>query len=64
MPASEFVKRYYVMALLAGIVSAVLAIRLEPFKSNFFLAILAGAAVGVTCAMIEVAVRSIAKKLR
>jgi hypothetical protein len=51
------------MALVAGISSAVLATRLELFKSNFPLAILAGAAVGVICAMIEVATRSIAKKL-
>jgi hypothetical protein len=62
MSASEFLKRNVVLGVV-GVISAVLATRLEPFKSNFSLAVLAGAAVGVICAMIEVAIRSIAKKL-
>jgi uncharacterized membrane protein len=62
MPASEFLKRNIVLGIV-GVVSAVLVTRLEVFKSNFPLAILAGFAVGVICTMIEVAARSIAKKL-
>jgi hypothetical protein len=62
MAASEFLKRYYVVALAAGILSAVLATQFEPFKSSFPLAILAGVAVGVTGAMIVVVTRSIAKR--
>lgn len=62
MPVIESFKRN--VALVAvGVISAVLVTRLEPFKSNFSLAVFAGAAVGVICAMIEVATRSIAKKL-
>jgi hypothetical protein len=64
MSASEFLKKGYVVALVAGVLSAVVATRLEPFKSSFTLAIVAGAVVGSICAMIEVAVRSIAKRLR
>jgi sensor histidine kinase regulating citrate/malate metabolism len=62
MPVIDSFKRN--VALVAvGVISAVLVTRVEPFKSNFSLAVIAGAAVGVLCAMIEVATRSIAKKL-
>ena len=63
MPASELLKRYYFVPLVAGSLSAVLTTQFEPFKSHFSLAILAGFAVGVICTMIEVSARSIAKKL-
>lgn len=62
MTAVEFLKRVVVPGVV-GVASAVLVTLLEPFKSNFPLAVLAGAGVGVICAMIEVAIRSVTKKL-
>ena len=61
MSMSEIVKRNVVLGVV-GVVSAILATRLEPFKSNFVFAILAGAGVGVVFAMIESAARSMTKK--
>lgn len=58
MSVNEFLKFGVV-----GVISAVLVTRLEPFKSDFPLAVLAGAAVGVISAMVEMATRSIAKRL-
>lgn len=64
MSMSKFLKRNHVVAVIAGVLSAVLTTRFEPFRSNFYLAILAGIAVGIASAMIVVAIRDVAQKLK
>ena len=64
MAVNEITKRFSVVAFVAGVFSAVLATRIEPFKSNFALAILGTFAVGITCGLFEVAARGVVRKLK
>jgi len=56
--AKEFLKKNVAFVIVG--VASVVFVRVEPFRSNFFLAVLAGFAVGLICAAGEAAVRKIA----
>jgi hypothetical protein len=57
----EFLKRN-ITFWVVGATSVFLSTRVEPFKSNFLLAVLASLVVGILVGMIELAIRTITKK--
>ncbi len=61
MTAGEFVKNGWMSAVVTGGVIAYVGLRLEPFKSHFFLAALAAVGIGALAGIIEVGVRQIAQ---
>ena len=58
MVARQFVRNYLGSAIV-GLLAAVLAVRWEPFKSSFTLAIMAGFAIGLVSALVELAARKL-----
>jgi hypothetical protein len=64
MTAAEFLRNSWVSAVVTGGVVAYFGMRLEPFKSHFFLAALAAVGIGVLAGIIEVGVRKIAGRTR
>lgn len=63
MNTDQFLKKNIVPGV-AGVLSAVLVTRVEPFKSNFLFVSLAGIVVGIACALSAMAIRTVASKLR
>jgi uncharacterized membrane protein YeaQ/YmgE (transglycosylase-associated protein family) len=65
MTASDFMKKNGVLgAVVAGVVSALLVTRVEPFKHQFLLAPLVGAVVGILIGIIEVGIRKFVNRTR
>lgn len=63
MPGILFLKRNAVLWIV-GVISALVATRLEPFKSHMPLAITVGFAVGLMASVIEVAIRKLANQFK